>query len=181
MTKKQGLYLLIAFQVMILLGMFGKAFYPLWVGKEILLKVEAKDPRDIFRGNYVVLNYNFNNIDLTNTKNDIDSATLANFNFGDKVYLEMKPDSAYYQVVGVWLQKPQTDNICMQAIVQQRPYARYINLKAGIESYFTTTTNAKNIEKATSWASRDSVEVAVAVCVTSNGLARIKELRIKDL
>jgi uncharacterized membrane-anchored protein len=182
MNKKQGLYLLIGLQVAILLGMFAKALYPLWVGEEIALKVAAKDPRDIFRGNYVVLNYDFNRLDLDSIKNnDIDSTTLANFNFGDKLFLELKPKGKYYETVGVWQEKPQTNNICMQVIVQSKPYSRNIEVKAGIESYFTTTSNAKLLEKATSWAAQDSVEVSVAICVASNGAARIKEVLVKPL
>jgi uncharacterized membrane-anchored protein len=182
MDKKQGLYLLIGLQLAILIGMFAKAFYPLWAGKEIIFKTAAKDPRDIFRGNYVVLNYDFNRLYLDLIKNnDIDSTTLANFNFGDKLFLELEPEGKYYKTVGIWQKKPQTDNICMQVIVQSRPYGRSIEVKAGVESYFTTTTNAKSLEKATSWAAQDSVEVTVAICVASNGAARIKEVFVKPL
>lgn len=183
MDKKQGLYLLIGLQVAILIGMFAKAFYPLWVGKEIVCKVVARDPRDIFRGNYVVLNYDFNSLDLDSIKNnDIDSTTLANFNFGDKLFLELEPEGKYYKTVGIWQEKPKTDHICMQVIVQARPsYTRTLQVKAGVESYFTTTTNAKSLEKATSWAAQDSVEVSVAICVASNGAARIKEVLVKSL
>jgi uncharacterized membrane-anchored protein len=182
MSRKQGLYILIGLQVVILIGMFAKAFYPLWVGREIALKVVAKDPRDIFRGNYVVLNYDFNSLDLDSIKNnDIDSTTLANFSFGDKLFLELKSEGKYYETVGIWKEKPKTDNICMQVIVQTRPSNRTIQVKAGVESYFTTTTKAKSLEKATSWAAQDSVEVSVAVCVASNGAARIKEVLVKPL
>jgi uncharacterized membrane-anchored protein len=142
----------------------------------------SQRPTRYFRGNYVVLNYDFNRLDLDSIKNnDIDSTTLANFNFGDKLFLELKPKGKYYETVGVWQEKPQTDNICMQVIVQSKPYSRNIEVKAGIESYFTTTNNAKSLEKATSWAAQDSVEVSVAICVASNGAARIKEVLVKSL
>ncbi len=181
MNKKQGLWLLIGLQLLILAGMFVKALYPLWVGKEILLKVEAKDPRDIFRGNYVELNYTFNRIWLDSVKTDIDSLQATQFTFGDKLYVELKPKDNFQEVVGLWKEKPTTDNVCMQVIVQSKPYYSQIEVKAGVESYFTTQTNAKDLEKSTSWVSKDSVEVSVAVCVASNGAARIKELFVKEL
>src|SRR5205807_818806 len=47
----------VAFQVFVLVAMIALRAAPLLVGRTILLRVEPVDPRDLFRGDYVVLNY----------------------------------------------------------------------------------------------------------------------------
>ncbi len=178
MNGKQGLLLIIGLQLIILVGMFVKAFYPLYLGKEILLKVEARDPRDIFRGNYAELNYNFNRIDLDSIKNDIDSLTLAKTRFGDKFYLELEQKGKYFQPIAVWKEKPNTNRIFMRILASGETYGRILYVKGGIEQYFTSTENALKLEKLSSFANRDSVVVEVAVKVAFDGASRIAQINV---
>ena len=183
MNKKQGLVLVIALQVVILVAMFVKAFYPLYIGTEILLKVEARDPRDIFVGNYAVLNYSFNSLDLDSIKTDLDTLDLPKLNFGDKLYVELTKKGNYYEPIGLWKEKPSgentkntSQNMFMRVIVQSKPYEKTISVKGGIESYFTSKENAIALENKTRWANRDSIVVEVAVKVAPDGAARIAQV-----
>ncbi len=184
MNKKQGLILVITLQVVILVAMFVKAFYPLYVGTEILLKVEARDPRDIFVGNYAVLNYKFNSLDLDSIKTDLDTLDLPKLNFGDKLYVELTKKGNYYEPMGLWKEKTNSKNISqntnqnmfMRVIVQDKPYGKTVSVKGGIESYFTSKENAIALENQTSWANRDSIVVEVAVKVAPDGAARIAQV-----
>ncbi len=180
MNKKQGLVLVIALQVVILVAMFVKAFYPLYIGTEILLKVEARDPRDIFVGNYAVLNYQFNSLDLDSIKTDLDSLDLPKLNFGDKLYVELTKKGKYYEPVGLWKEKLSakntSQNMFMRVIVQSNSYGKTVYVKGGIESYFTSKENAIALENKTSWANRDSIVVEVAVKVAPDGAARIAQV-----
>jgi len=178
MQRKQVLVFVIAFQMVILLAMFAKAFYPLWLGKEILLKVEARDPRDIFAGNYAVLNYNLNLIDLDSIQTDIDSLTASKFNFGDKVYVEVAKKGKYYEPIAVWKEKPQGEKLYLRMLVQDKPYSSTLSLKGGIESYFTSKENAETLEKMVSWENRDSVDVEVVAKVAPDGAIRIATVSI---
>jgi uncharacterized membrane-anchored protein len=49
--------------VLFLLGMSGYQQYVLWTGKRAVLKTEPVDPRSLFRGDYVILNYTINTIE----------------------------------------------------------------------------------------------------------------------
>ena len=42
--------------------MLAYVLMPLYLGKEIKVRVNLYDPRDIFRGNYVSLSYDFSNL-----------------------------------------------------------------------------------------------------------------------
>jgi uncharacterized membrane-anchored protein len=49
----------------ILAGMLVSHAYPLWVGQEIVLRVvQPIDPRDLFRGDYVILSYRISQLQL---------------------------------------------------------------------------------------------------------------------
>src|SRR4051812_47061229 len=60
--ERQVLYAAAAFHVLVRLLMIVIHALPLWVGETILLKVEPLDPRDLFRGDFVILNYEINRI-----------------------------------------------------------------------------------------------------------------------
>ena len=51
-----------AFQVIFLVAMIGLRVAPLLTGQTILIRVLPVDPRDLFRGDYVVLSYEFSRI-----------------------------------------------------------------------------------------------------------------------
>lgn len=173
MQKRTLLMGIIGFQILILVGMFGKAFYPLWIGEEVTFKVLPRDPRDIFRGNYVDLRYSFNNINLNELKNDLDR--LGKYRFGDKLYVELALKNGFYEPVGIW-QNPPKNNKFLQVIVEDTygyDTLQSISVNAGIESYFTSAENALNIEKLTV---SDSIEVSVSVMVAPDGKARIKKI-----
>ena len=54
-------------QLAVLGGLFVYSQYPLWVGTEVRLATVPVDPRDLFRGQYVRLNYAPSRCKRTNT------------------------------------------------------------------------------------------------------------------
>lgn len=168
--------MLIALQVLILLGVFGKAFYPLVIGQEVKFKVLPRDPRDIFRGNYVDLTYSFNSLDLMTLPNDIDKT--AKYRYGDVFYLEIRQKGEFHEPAGVWKKKP--DNKQFMQVIFQDTYSydtiQSMMVNAGIESYFT---EAKNAFKMESLNMRDITDVIVNVMIAPDGKARIKDVEIR--
>ena len=57
-------------------------------GKEIVLPVQPLDPRDIFRGDYVTIGYDFNLLKKSNTETDPD---FNGFSPGSTAYVTMTP------------------------------------------------------------------------------------------
>ena len=60
--KIRSLILAIIFQILLIIAMLAYALMPLYLGKEIKVRVNLYDPRDLFRGNYVSLSYDFSNL-----------------------------------------------------------------------------------------------------------------------
>jgi uncharacterized membrane-anchored protein len=182
MDNKKIIYLAILFQVLVLVGMFVKALHPLLTGQEIELKIVTKDPRDFFSGDYVILNYDFNSLDLAETPNDLD--TTRTYTYGDALYLELEKKGQFYEPVGLWQNEKDNGNVFMRTIVENSYEGssnyKMIYLKAGIEKYFTESQNAKQLDVLTSWANRDAFEVSVSIMVSSSGVARIKEIKYQE-
>ena len=59
MSKRIGLILGVAVQLAVLIGMIALKAGPLLTGETVLLRVLPIDPRDLFRGDYVTLSYEF--------------------------------------------------------------------------------------------------------------------------
>lgn len=183
MNKKGILIGLVIFQVLIIAGMLLKAMLPLLTGQEIELRVITRDPRDVFRGNYVALNYEFNQISLDSIPHDIPPE--AEFNYGDVLFVELKKSDGFYAPSGVWMSPPQNDSPILKAIVQY-PFRNiegqypFLHLQAGIESYFTDPKTAKAIEKdlRDQIINEDAPLISTTVMVTSGGEARIKRIHI---
>ena len=60
--KIRSLILAIIFQILLIIAMLAYALMPLYLGKEVKVRVNLYDPRDLFRGNYVSLSYDFSNL-----------------------------------------------------------------------------------------------------------------------
>jgi uncharacterized membrane-anchored protein len=182
--SKKLIWLFIAFQLAILTGMVISSMRPLLYGKEIVLQVQSRDPRDIFRGNYVALNYNFSIINLDTLEHQLPSDKI--FTYGDKLYLELHPDSLSWKAVALWQEpQPESENVFLAVTVQHMfsydmdTQANIIELDAGISSYFTNPEKALQIEEMMRQPLDEPIEaVYVKVMVGKNGQARIKELLI---
>ena len=53
----------VIFQLLVLAGKYLLSVYPLWIGKPVILEIVPVDPRSLFRGNYVHLDYSIARLD----------------------------------------------------------------------------------------------------------------------
>ena len=94
--KIRSLMLAIIFQILLIIAMLAYALMPLYLGKEIKVRVNLYDPRDLFRGNYVSLSYDFSNLqqykfdEKTGVEIDIYDR---NFSKNDEIYAILKQDA----------------------------------------------------------------------------------------
>jgi uncharacterized membrane-anchored protein len=57
--ERKVLLVTVVAQLVILVGMIALRALPLVTGKTVLVRVQPVDPRDLFRGDYVILSYDF--------------------------------------------------------------------------------------------------------------------------
>lgn len=100
MTKKKTFLLAMAIPLLILLTMIIKPQATVLFGEEIVLETKAYDPTDLFRGDYVAMNFAIS--DIPKSKVDLPSDKIYNKN----LFVSLKLEGKYYVVDQVSETKP---------------------------------------------------------------------------
>ena len=167
--EKKKLFLLIGvFWLIIIIGFVAIKEFTLQTGEEVLLKTRPIDPRDLFRGDYVILNYEISTIDISSLQKDV-----TDFKQNDKVYIPLNKIENYGVVSGVFINKPE-EGLFIKGTIKNAQESR-LTLEYGIESYFVPEGKGREIERQT------GRNLDVKVSIDKLGNAVIKELLIDGI
>ena len=145
------------FQILAVIAMLAYAYAPIYFGKEILLQTTLYDPRDMFRGNYVDLSYEFSNV---SGKRDEKRGAR-----DDKIYAVLKQDKdGRYKFDKYSFERPNGGMFLAGRV-------DYNTANFGIEAFFMPPKKAQQME-------RDMMEfnATAVISVMDNGKARIKDI-----
>jgi uncharacterized membrane-anchored protein len=141
--------------------------------RTVTLKVVPVDPRDLFRGDYVVLNYDISRLDVSRLSG---TKTLAP---GNTIYVRLRRTADTWTAVTLsnTHEKPSDTEISLKAQIlsMDAPGAggsQFMTLSYGIESYFVPQGTGLAIEEA---ARKGTVSVDAAI--DEKGRAAIKAIR----
>lgn len=182
MNPKKTFYIVTVLWLLVFTGFIAYKEYTLQTGTEVVLKTVPVDPRDLFRGDYVILNYEISRLDLAEvpTENNLDiPGETEYFDYGDRIYLGLGLDEDGYGFPDrIYIEKPKDRLYLTGTIVGIRGDTRTekvtLLVEYGIESYFVPEGRGRDIEKER-W---DGKAVDVEVVVDSRGNAVIKNLLI---
>lgn len=184
MNQKKILYLTIVFWLLIFSGFIAYKEYTLRTGTEVLLKTLPVDPRDLFRGDYVTLNYEISTLDMEKIPSE-DSY----FYSDEPVYLALELKNGYGIPKKIYTTPPE-DGLYIKGKVKDVIYdwetdesgitteeetIKELRVDYGIESYFVPEGRGMEIEKAQR---TDKTEVDAKVIIDKYGNAVIKSLLI---
>lgn len=96
--------IIVVIQTLILFGMVGMKQYTLNTGTQILLETQPIDPRSLFRGDYVRLRYNINNLELDKIEGDKE------FKRYDTIYVHLIKVENYWEAKAIYQEKPDETN-----------------------------------------------------------------------
>jgi len=155
-------------QVLVLVGMIALQSMPLLFGKTVLLRVVPIDPRDFFRGDYVILSYEFSR--PTAGKIEGLGDVMSGERKGRQVYvtLEKEPDGKHWRAERVSIHEPESGTYLRGHI------ADFGQLLFGIEAYYVQEGKGKEYEEAIR-----HKKLSAEIAVTSSGRAALKDLRIE--
>lgn len=148
-------------------------------GREIVLPVIPVDPRDIFRGDYVMLGYKLSPLNYSLSK---DGALPKGMRRGGPIYVTIAPDGAGEWSVVRYAGSFPGDVKPEEAVLKGRITSIYggdasggwsIGVRYGIESYFVPEGTGKALQDAV----REH-HVATVVALGKDGTAAIKTLTI---
>jgi len=184
MKQKQIFYLTIVFWLLIFSGFILFKEYTLRTGTEILLKTEPVDPRDLFRGDYVTLNYEISTLDLDEIPTEDPY-----FEYNDRIYLALALEDGYGVPKKIY-RNPPDDELFLKGTVKQLiydweededgliaedPLVKELGVEYGIESYFVPEGRGIEIERQ-QWTGAEGTDVKVVI--DKYGNAVIKSLLI---
>ena len=151
-------------------------------GQEVRLEVVPVDPRDLFRGDYVVLNYRIGTVNLP-------LAETTPFTRGQQVFVTLRPDAnKIARAVGISAERPAVtgNDIVISGLVISpstcmlndggardcKLGTRAVGVRYGLESYFVPQGEGKKIEQTA------KARLEVVAAVAPSGQAAIKRLLI---
>ncbi len=155
----------------------------------VTLKIEPVDPRDIFRGDYVVLNYEISRLEPPKLEGD------DIFGYNDTVYVTLIRDGETWRAAAVAKDKPvaMQDGVVIKGAVDSIEFAKdngasapsrpepnatqpaqSLRVSYGIESYFVPEGTGRELEQ-----ERQKGDLTVDVAIDAQGRAAIKALRRK--
>lgn len=178
MMKKYRVYLLalvVVLQTAALAGMVAVKHRTLVTGKPILLETEPIDPRSLFRGDYVRLNYAISTIGYDDVEGDI------GFESHDRVYVLLRKGEKFWAPVSIHREMPAhgSGSVVIRGEVQ---YAGIyvggkerggINVRYGIENYFVPEGEGRALERPA-----EGEEVTMLIAVDEAGASAIKAVLV---
>jgi uncharacterized membrane-anchored protein len=169
--ERKILLVTVVFQLVILVAMIALRAIPLVTGKTVLVRVQPVDPRDLFRGDYVILSYEFSRVppqDIVGLS-EADSWKRSKYE-GRTVYVPLvrDADGVHWRAQKATVVKP-ASGAFLRGQMQ-----RYGSIQFGIESYYVQEGTGHRYEQAI----RDR-KLSAELAVTSSGQAALKGLKIE--
>lgn len=154
----------VGFQLVVLIAMIVTPFMTLITGDTILLRVVPVDPRDLFRGDYVILSYEFSRFPPQGIP-----GLQSTDHQGQTVYVAIVPeeDGKHWRASQFSLQKPSTGKFLRGQI------KGWNRIEFGIESYFVQEGEGLRYERAVR-----NQNLSAEIALDRNGKAVLKRLVI---
>lgn len=170
MSVRIGLAIAVALQTVALLAMVGMKQWTLNTGTQILLETRPIDPRSLFRGDYVRLNYAINGLsaDLPGMPDILER--------GETLYVTLRQDGEFWKPVSVHptLPDPAPDAVAIKGEVRYGGRRREtVRVRYGIEEYFVPEGEGRAIERP-----RQAEKVTIRVAVDRFGNAGIEAILV---
>ena len=142
-SRKVLMIIFVVLQILFLSGITFSYYMVDWYGKEIKLQTEPFDPRDIFQGDYVILNYTISTIpnSLWEGKDPAEH--------GDVIYVVLKPVNQVYETAAAYPDKPSGlsgDEVVLKGRVDY-PSPDSIRVRYGLERYYVPEGTGKVLEE----------------------------------
>ena len=158
------LFLLLAFFSFLILS----NEYTLFFGEDVFLVTQPVDPRDLLRGDYVILSYQ-----IENEPEIQEFITENNLKIGDTFYIILKKIYDNYGILESISLENSKNQLALRATVSRRsPWNDLYAVDLGIGKYFVPEGRGLEVERIT-----DGLHVLVAI--DRKGIAKIKDLYYK--
>lgn len=147
----------------------GRYQYAFNSGETVLLKTAPVDPRDLLRGDYVILSYDISALDASKLRGDAGRITEK-----DTVYVRLEKDNKFWAAREISTTRPADQNVWIKGVLI-RARNNNLDINYGIEQFFVPEGTGRDIE-----GQPRANEISVEVKVTKQGLGLISQVFIND-
>lgn len=172
MNKKIILYSTILLWIALAAIMIVSKQKTLATGRVVLLETAPVDPRDFLRGDYVILKYKIDSLDLKTIRSE-----KTFYKEGEPLYVKLEPKNKFWQATAITTKKGTDQAIYLRGRTQYNYHSGNLRVTYGIENYFVPEGEGKEIEKNMQGAKST---IAVEVVIDNNGNAMIKRLFVNE-
>ena len=165
--------LLVLVQTLILAWMVAGRVMILRSPDVVTLQSEPVDPRDLFRGDYVILSYAISSLSFTEINGDM------KWRDGETVYVELTPSKETWRAVAAFHNAvvPAAGNKIIRGHINYLDETRNIaNVNYGIERYYVPEGEGRALED-----KRNERALSVDVALAGSGEAAIRGIRIDNV
>lgn len=162
----------VIFQLLVLAGKYLLSVYPLWTGKPVILEIVPVDPRSLFRGNYVHLDYSIARLDSKVIPDDL------RLYKGSMAYVHLKEDRGVYRPSTVTATAP-AEGIFIRGRVKRfhkNDNGAGMSLTFGIEAYFAPKKRALEIEDTFRDRRQEDTMAYARIRIAGNGKAALEDI-----
>lgn len=174
-------FVVVLVQTLILLAMIGMRQWTLATGMPVILETQPIDPRSLFSGDYVRLNYKVSDLRLEELAGD------RIFKRHDTVFVVLAPDGEFWKAVSVHRSRPHpaaeravikgnveyTGDTMWDAAQNQAVQVKHLHVKYGIEDYFVQEGTGRELERP-----KQGEKVSIQVAVDRFGNAGIEAVLV---
>jgi uncharacterized membrane-anchored protein len=180
-------HLLVALQVLFLLGQAARVEMAISRATVVTLKVVPIDPRSLFMGNYMALNLDIMRLDMSKVRHD---KAVESLNYGDTVYVELAAGCPYARALSVSTTRPSglylkgrmeyllhAEVLGPEGGTEQGP-PREMVVDYGLDRYFIPESRQGEVEDLAVPRHGKTPEIAVEVAVTSTGKSFLRRVLV---
>lgn len=185
--QKIGFVVLVALQLAVLGFMIWRQQLLLQKGTPVMLACAPVDPRSLFSGDYVILNYKISNFHGWAKTWDWGQLNPRQENFRryDTIYVALAPEttSKFWRPVEVAHDRKTLEGkgpVIIRGRVMHAMHAGPITVRYGVEEYFVPQFEGRTIEDAMRRRSNGEAAVSAEVVVAASGESALRRLFIED-
>jgi uncharacterized membrane-anchored protein len=160
----------VGLQILVLVAMIAQRSRPLVSGTNVLLRVIPVDPRDLFRGDYVILSYDFSRVPPSGVDGRLDYQKGSQESAGQTVYALLVPeaDGKHWRCECFTAFRP-ASGVFLRGTLRSWGRAEF-----GIESYYVQEGTGRKYEQAIR-----SRNLSAEVAIGRDGQATLRSLQIE--
>lgn len=162
-----GVWLTTVLWIAVAGGLWARHDYQLRNGREISLKAVPVDPRDVLRGDYVILRYGISRVAPK------ELASSPQFREDQTVFVSLEEKKGGWAVGELHPSRPE-DGLFLRGRVRKFIGAG-MEIEYGIESFFVPEGEGRRYEEA-----RNRRRLYAVISVSPHGVAHLKRLEIRD-